>query len=141
MEDLEEVYAIEIKSFVSPFSQDIFIQEITVPFARLKVLVEEGPNPRIRGYIDYWLVADEVHLLNIAVAPTHLRRGFGRLLMEDMFQEAKKIGQKSIYLEVRESNKTAQAFYGKFGFQVVGRRKGYYVDSKEDALVMEMDLE
>lgn len=141
LEDFEEVYAIEVATFSAPFSKDIFLQELTLPFARLKVLIEKGSKPAILGYIDYWFVADEVHLLNIAVAPDQYRNGLGSHLMEAMISEAKKINQKSIYLEVRISNKVGQAFYNKFSFQTVGTRKGYYVDNKEDALVMEMTLQ
>ena len=140
LDDLDQVYSIEVRSFPAPFSKEIFLKELSIPFAKLKVIVEQGVSPIVRGYIDYWFVADEVHLLNLAVDPEFRRKGLANSLMEVMIEDAKRVGQKSIYLEVRQSNFGAQDFYRKLGFKDIGIRKGYYVETNEDALVMEKEI-
>ncbi|MNS15632.1 ribosomal-protein-alanine N-acetyltransferase [compost metagenome] len=91
---------------------------------------------RIVGYAGYWLILEESHVTTIGVDPKHQRKGYGELLMLDLIEHAAKHGARWVTLEVRASNIAAQKMYEKFGFTSLGRRKGYYQDNNEDALIM-----
>jgi len=133
--DLPEVLVIERASFSMPWSRGAFLYEIEQnQVARCWVGREDG---RIVGYICLWEVADELHVTNVAVHPGARRRGIGRALLESVFARARAAGARTILLEVRPSNGEAIALYESFGFRSVGRRRGYYYDTGEDALVME----
>ena len=133
--DLDEVLAIERASFTMPWSRGAFLYEIEQNrVARCYVMREEE---RVVGYICVWEVADEMHITNIAVHPTARRRGIGRGLLGSVLEDARRRSMRLLVLEVRPSNVEARALYDSFGFRVVGRRRGYYYDTGEDALVME----
>ena len=85
-------------------------------------------------------MADELHITNVAVHPEARRHGIARSLLESVFERARAGSARMVLLEVRPSNVEASALYESFGFRVVGRRRGYYYDTGEDALVMEADL-
>ena len=88
-------------------------------------------------------VLDEAHLLNISVARSVQRRGFGKLLMEHLYAEARRLGSRQFFLEVRPSNANALSLYEQHGFLPVGRRKAYYPSHdgrREDAIVMRLEL-
>lgn len=107
-------------------------EELARPWARLRAawLGEE-----VVGYALFWHVADEVHLLNVAVAPAHRRRGLGRALLEELVRYAREHAAAKIFLEVRVSNTPAIQLYEAFGFERLDVRKRYYADG-EDALDM-----
>lgn len=106
---------------------------------RLLQLVGRGPiRADIIGFAGFWLVRGEAHIATLAVHPNHRRRGVGELLLLDMIKQARKLNAEMMILEVRVSNTIAQNLYLKCGFRVVGRRRRYYSDNREDALVMEM---
>ena len=133
--DLADVLVIERASFSMPWSRGAFLYEIEQnQVARCWVGREGG---RIVGYICLWDVADELHVTNVAVHPDARRRGVARALLESVFAHARAAGSRMVLLEVRPSNTEAIALYDSFGFHVVGRRRGYYYDTGEDALVME----
>ena len=79
---------------------------------------------------------DEAHISTLAVRATHRRQGLGELLLISLFDEACRLGAARATLEVRVSNLAAQALYAKYSFQQVGRRKAYYSDNREDALIL-----
>ena len=85
-------------------------------------------------------VADEGQILNIATHPDHRRRGYGRLIMNEIIEHSRNKGITFITLEVRESNIPAIALYESLGFYNVGRLKGYYSTPKEDGLILRKDL-
>ena len=85
-------------------------------------------------------VADEVHITNVAVRPNARRQGIARSLLSSVLEDGRIRGFKVVVLEVRPSNGHALRLYESFGFRVVGRRHGYYYDTGEDALVMEIAL-
>jgi ribosomal-protein-alanine N-acetyltransferase len=95
---------------------------------------------RVVGYLCLWEIADELHITNIAVDPALRRQGIGRTLLRGVLDDARQRGLRLVALEVRPSNIEARALYESFGFRVVGRRRGYYYDTGEDALVMETTL-
>jgi ribosomal-protein-alanine N-acetyltransferase len=102
-------------------------------------LVEEAEEParaQLAGYAGYWLLDDEAHLMNIAVAPPWQGRGLGAYLLLETLAMMQGRGANSCTLEVRAGNGRAQALYRKLGFRVAGRRRRYYQDNGEDALLM-----
>ena len=133
--DLEEVLAIERASFTMPWSRGAFLYEIEQNrVARCHVVREASV---IVGYLCVWEIADEIHVTNIAIHPAHRRRGIARELLAALIADARARDLRMIVLEVRPSNQQAIALYESFNFRVTGRRRGYYYDTGEDALVME----
>ena len=102
--------------------------------------VSRPDEPVVVGFCDYWLVADEVQLLNIATDPDWQRLGIARLLMDELLAFAKARECALITLEVRSSNRPAQALYHRYGFREVAVRKQYYADNREDAVLMDLRL-
>jgi len=138
-EDLDEVLAIERASFSMPWSRGAFLYEMQQNrVARCWVMREDG---RVIGYLCLWEVAEELHITNIAVHPTRRRQGVGRVLLQGVLEDARERRLRLVVLEVRPSNTEARTLYEGFGFRVIGRRRGYYYDTGEDALVMEADLQ
>ena len=137
-EDLDEVLAIERASFSMPWSRGAFLYEIQQNrVARCRVMREGGV---IVGYLCVWEIADEIHVTNVAVHPRRRRQGIARALLGGVLEEARARDLRLIVLEVRPSNQEAIGLYESFGFRVTGRRRGYYYDTGEDALVMEARL-
>jgi ribosomal-protein-alanine N-acetyltransferase len=102
-----------------------------------RLLNPQIPNVII-GYGGCWLIAGEAHISTIAVHPNFRGQGLGELLLAGMLQRGIYLGGEYSVLEVRASNDTAQALYRKYEYKVVGRRKAYYRDNSEDALLMEI---
>lgn len=130
--DLDAIEKIERASLRSPWSRQMLLDELGSEKG-LNLVAEIGG--KIAGYLFTMLVPPEMHLLDIAVAPDFRRSGVGRLLMEQMFKKAKEKGCTVCTLEVRSGNTSAIAFYGKFNFILKGRRRAYYQDTGEDALI------
>lgn len=93
-------------------------------------------NDPIVGYAGVWMMVSDSHLVTIAVAPQQRRRGLGELLLIATLDLSQQLAAETMTLEVRVSNKPAQALYSKYGFEVQGRRRHYYSDNGEDALIM-----
>ncbi len=140
--DLEEVIEIERHAFRSPWSRQIFQEELDREWAYLEVLRERQRDgqSRVVAFCNYWLVRDEVHLLNIATHPDHRRHGHARALMAHVVNFARRHRCRYVTLEVRRSNQGAIDLYGEFDFQAVGIRPKYYVEDQEDAVVMLLEL-
>ncbi len=138
-EDLDEVLAIERASFSMPWSRGAFLYEMQQNrVARCWVARDE--TGQVTGYLCLWEVSDEIHITNVAVRPDLRRRGIARSLLSTVLDDARGRRFKIVVLEVRPSNHHAVTLYESFGFRVVGRRRGYYYDTGEDALVMEVGL-
>jgi len=90
----------------------------------------------IIGFAGFWVMADEAHIINLAVRKTHRHRGIGGLLLIATIDLAAQLNARIITLEVRASNTAAVNLYGKYGFIQVGLRRAYYVENKEDAILM-----
>lgn len=135
---LDSILEIENSSFPLPWSQRAFIQEIENPVSHLWVLVSDD---EVVGYICFWLFDREIQLINIAVHPEKRGMGFGYYLMTKMIEAGLAKGSQYIWLEVRISNLTAQRLYQKLGFEEIGRRRGYYRETKEDAIIMVLSLQ
>jgi [ribosomal protein S18]-alanine N-acetyltransferase len=141
-EDLPEILAIERESFPSPWTQGMFTKELESAHSMCLCVRIEFENRSVVGaYIIFWLVAGEAHLHNLAVKKEYRKNGLAFGLMETMKNIAVQNGIAAQTLEVRESNTEAIKLYRKCGFVVKGVRPLYYIDTKEDALIMWANLE
>lgn len=137
-EDLDDVLRIERASFEQPYSRAILEQELKIPAAQVWVTLHRGKRV---GYIDFWVVKDEMELVSVAVSPKYKRRGVGEFMMRRMCRFAEQHRAQFIYLDVRQSNLAAQRLYEKFGFNKVGVRRRYYSDNQEDAIIMKKEMQ
>ncbi|MBW1942600.1 MAG: ribosomal protein S18-alanine N-acetyltransferase [Deltaproteobacteria bacterium] len=135
---LDNILEIENRSFPSPWSQRAFIQEIENPISHIWVLLADN---QLVGYICFWLFDREIQLINIAVHPDEKGKGLGRHLMTRMIETGLSKGSQYIWLEVRISNLPAKRLYHRLGFEEIGRRRGYYRETNEDAIVMVLPLQ
>jgi len=135
---LDQVLAIE-RTFAAPWSRDMFLQELRQQWDASEALVAESQE-LLLGYVLCWFVADEIHIVNLAVHPGWRRRGIGRQLLTEICDRARRRGMTLATLEVRIHNEPAVRLYESFGFRQVAIRKSYYADNGEDALVMLMEL-
>ena len=130
--DLPAVIAIERRSFSTPWSLAMFVLELSKPGGICLAAEDEGR--RLIGYLVCARYDDVWHLMNVAVASDQRRRGIARALIARLFGEA---GPGARYtLEVRVSNRIAIEMYERIGFRSAGRRRRYYHDNGEDALIM-----
>jgi ribosomal-protein-alanine N-acetyltransferase len=133
-EDLDAVLDIENAAFPAPWSRNMFLEEMKQRHSRLIVFRSQG---EIVGYMCFWEVLDEAHLLNIAVHPSRRGQGFGKRMMDYLERASLQDGLKRIILEVARRNTNARSLYKKCGFNSIGFRKKYYAEVEDDALVME----
>jgi ribosomal-protein-alanine N-acetyltransferase len=153
--DLRQVMAIERTAFSSPWPASAYQHELTQNDLSTYLVLrqqEARPKPGLRrlvgrrlgraadgpllGYGGFWMIVDEAHISTLAVHPEWRGRGLGELLLVALIEAAVQRGARVATLEVRVSNVVAQALYGKHAFAQVGRRKAYYTDNREDALIM-----
>jgi [ribosomal protein S18]-alanine N-acetyltransferase len=131
---LEEVIAIEKVSFSSPWSRDMFLGEMSNRVSR-QIVFKSGET--LVGYLCFWEVLDEAHLMNIAVHPERRGLGYAKYMMEHLEAICLREGIGRIILEVGRRNVAAKNLYRKCGFSSIGFRKNYYPTVPDDALVME----
>jgi ribosomal-protein-alanine N-acetyltransferase len=142
-DDIPRVMEIERMSFRSPWSAELLERELTNDLSTVLVATERRrdlPAEVIVGFIICWLVHDELHILNLAVAQESRRRGVARFLLQEAEVQAREAGAVLATLEVRRSNTAALALYTSRGYRQIGVRAKYYVDEGEDAIVMLLDL-
>ncbi len=138
---LDAVVAIEQQAYPFPWSRGNFIDSLAAGYLA-EVLLEGS-----RGVIGYYVAmhgVEEMHLLNITVAPDRWSAGHGRRLLDRVVQRAQALHARALWLEVRQSNVRARTVYERYGFQQVGLRRGYYPapeGRREDALVMSLPIE
>ena len=131
---LRRVLSIETRVYPRPWSASLFLSELAQRSTRSYIVARyEG---EVVGYAGMMFTGLEAHITNIAVDPTFHGRKVGTRLLLTLITEAIARGAETVSLEVRVSNLAAQSMYEKFGFVVVGTRKGYYIETKEDAFVM-----
>jgi ribosomal-protein-alanine N-acetyltransferase len=133
--DIPAVAALEREVFTDAWSEEAFRSEVIDRRTSWPVVLEDEEG-HLAAYMVAWLVADEVHLGNIAVAPTHRRRGLARRLLAALERKGHERGARLVTLEVRRSNEAARTLYEDLGFRTVQIRRAYYADNKEDAMVM-----
>jgi ribosomal-protein-alanine N-acetyltransferase len=137
--DLPEVLAIEQATFPIPWTHESFLHEIERnPFACNRVV--RSRQGAVVGYASAWMVDGEVRINNIAIREANRGQGCGEALLRNLLALGKALGCTAATLEVRPSNSPAISLYSKLGFREAGRRKEYYTDTREDALVMKVFL-
>ncbi len=137
VEDIPAVVALDHISFSLPWPERSFRFELTNnPASRCWVAEVDG---HIVGMIVNWLLVDEVHVATIATHPDYRRQGVAKKLLAHSLQYMSGEGALTSFLEVRESNKGARDMYRKFGYEETGRRKAYYKDNNEDAILMTLE--
>lgn len=135
---IPDVIRIEEELFDSPWTEGMFRQEVRDRFLSRPLVGLVGGE--VVAYMIAWFLRDDVHLLNIAVTPSHQRKGFARAMLRHLIEVASAEGRASITLEVRAGNARAIRLYEEHGFYTIGRRPHYYQDNGEDAIVMALDL-
>ena len=138
-QELAEVMRIESAIYTHPWTHGNFADSIRAGYAcrtwRLK--------GDLIGYFVLMAAAEETHLLNLSIAAVHQRSGHGRALLTEAASLARSLGARSLFLEVRPSNRAAQTLYTRFGFRRIAVRRGYYPANpgREDALVFTLPLQ
>jgi ribosomal-protein-alanine N-acetyltransferase len=138
-EDLEELLQIEHLSFPTCWMEDFLKREFDPSIIRAWCARSVNESRQMVGYLSAIRVFDELHLLQLAAHPKYRRMGVGTKLLNHALEKEQRLNH--VLLEVRETNKAAIAFYKKMGFYKVGRRRRYYADTGEDALVLAKELE
>jgi [ribosomal protein S18]-alanine N-acetyltransferase len=141
-EDMPAVIALEQAAFRNPWSPELLRRELDHDWSTILLVEEPQPDGgrKLLGLAIFWIVQDEVHVLNVATAPEHRRRGVARAVMEEILARGRHRRCSLATLEVRRSNEAAIGLYRSLGFRSVGVRPNYYVDEKEDAIVMVLDF-
>jgi ribosomal-protein-alanine N-acetyltransferase len=137
MRDLDRVEAIERESYPTPWSRSMFAGELTKTSSICLGAFE--PEDDLIGYMIISRYVDAWHVMNIAVALAHRRRGIATALLERLFDLTAGDGRRGYTLEVRVSNENAIRLYESLGFKARGLRRGYYTDNREDAIIMWKD--
>ncbi|MBQ6820065.1 MAG: ribosomal protein S18-alanine N-acetyltransferase [Clostridium sp.] len=135
--EVESVYNISKASFSVPWSKEAINAELNNPVAKYIVVKDEDSNLVI-GFVGVWIIVGEAEITNIAIHPNYRKLGIGGGLLSALIKLCKDSKCSLINLEVRESNIPAQKLYKKFGFIVNGTRKGYYLDTGENAILMQL---
>ena len=136
--EVPQVAELEKICFSQPWSEKSVAGELDNPLALWLVAME---GDRLAGYVGSQTVMDETDMMNLAVAPQFRRQGVGEALVNALTASLKELGSRCLTLEVRDSNEAARALYGKLGFTEIGRRRGYYRDPREDALILRKEWE
>lgn len=134
--DIERIAAIERECFSMPWTPE----QLRIQLRPGHVFLAACEGGEILGYVGMEYVLDEGYVSNVASAPGHRRRGAARELLRGLEARARGLGLAFLTLEVRESNLPARALYAKAGYAVAGRRRNYYQNPREDAIIMTLEL-
>jgi ribosomal-protein-alanine N-acetyltransferase len=136
--DLDEVMAIENAIYSHPWTRGNFVDSLRAAYVCRTLRL----GAELVGYFVLMVGAGEGHLLNLSIAARHQRIGHGSGLLREAAALARGLGARSLFLEVRPSNRGAQALYTRFGFRKIAVRRGYYPahSGREDALVLTLAL-
>lgn len=141
---LDAVVAVEQTAYGHPWSRGNFADALKAGYAAQVLVAGDGPTgSTVLGYFVAMQGFEEVHLLNITVAPAYQRQGWAQVMLEALAIWSRGQGAQWLWLEVRDGNARARHVYERHGFGLVGRRKDYYPDTRdarEDALVMSLKL-
>lgn len=134
-EDLDRVAALEAASFTNPWTREMLARELSQSDVA-QVYVLRLPDRPVAAFCACWILFDELHINTIAVDARLRRQGLATALMQYVLAEAARAGARRATLEVRASNDAARRLYERLGFTVAGRRRGYYTNPDEDALIL-----
>jgi len=136
LEEMDEVMALERRAFTSPWTREMYLRELEKEEACYLTARLGG---ELVGYAGALLILDEAHVMTLAVREDARRRGVGARLLLELIRRMEKKGARFLTLEVRKSNHAAIELYSRFGFQIMGERRHYYLDNLENALIMWTD--
>lgn len=150
-DDLDDLVHVELLSQGAPWTREVFAREFDLDFSRIWVVQWDpdgtraetkspGPPCRLAAYLVFWLVHDEVHILNVVVHPDARRNGLAAGLLDNVIADAQRAERSMLSLEVRVGNAPAQALYRGRGFIQIGQRPNYYADNGEAADVLALLL-
>lgn len=131
--DVERVAELEKICFITPWSYNALLGELSNSVANYIVADDNGV---VCGYAGVWIMFEEAHMTNIAVAPDHRKQGIARRMILELMKLALDKGAERMTLEVRENNHNAQRLYASLDFAYAGTRKHYYSDTGENALIL-----
>ena len=138
MRDLNAIERIERASYPTPWSRSMFASELAKP-SSICLGAFDLETLELVGYLVISRYVDAWHVMNVAVADEHRRKGIATMMLERLFEVTAGRGRRGYTLEVRVSNAGAVALYERLGFKPRGVRRGYYTDNREDALIMWKD--
>ena len=138
LRDLSAIEEIELESYPTPWSRSMFAGELAKP-SSVCLGAFEPESGDLLGYMIISRYVDAWHVMNVAVAPAHRRRGIASALLGQLFEKTSGESRRGYTLEVRISNVGAIKLYEQLGFRSRGVRRGYYTDNREDALIMWRD--
>ena len=127
-----QIAALERVCFSDPWSEKSILSELENPLSCWLVAMD---GERLAGYVGSQTVLGETDMMNLAVDPDYRRKGLGKELILSLIEALRQRESRCLTLEVRDSNAPARALYEGLGFQEIGRRKNYYRNPKEDALI------
>ena len=137
LDDIPTVQDIEREIFLTPWPRNAYRRELLQNKMASYIVLRDGDE--IVGYAGLWKMRDEAHVTTVGVRRRDQGRGFGMALMVALIERSYMLAARWMTLEVRASNHGAMALYEKLGFKIIGRRRGYYTDDGEDAVVMWSD--
>ena len=140
---LDAVLRVEESAYPQPWTRGNFIDSLNAGYQAQLLTAGNAPDAQLLGYFVAMKGVDEVHLLNITVAPDHQRQGWARIMLDGLAICSRAQGAQWLWLEVRVSNARAKAVYECYGFRHVGTRRNYYpagASAREDAVVMSLAL-
>jgi ribosomal-protein-alanine N-acetyltransferase len=131
---LRQVLRIDHQVYPRPWSLGLYLGELSTTEGRSYLIARQGTQ--VVGYAGLMVIVGDAHITTVAVAPVHQHRGHATRLLLVLLRDAVALGAERVTLEVRASNQEAQRIYSRFGFAPAGVRKAYYVDNREDAVIM-----
>lgn len=134
---LRQVLRIDHAVYPRPWSLGLYLGELSTTEGRSYLVARQGTH--VVAYAGLLVIAGDAHVTTVAVAPSHQRQGLATRLLLVLMRDALVLGAGRVTLEVRASNRGAQRLYSRFGFAPAGVRKAYYVDNREDAVIMWAD--
>jgi ribosomal-protein-alanine N-acetyltransferase len=133
--DIDAIVALENEAFSSPWPRDTLVWELTNSDVTRVYLLRDAEDRAI-AFCIAWIIFDELHINTLAVSASHRRQGLATFLLREVMADAAREGTRRATLEVRESNTAALDLYARLGFRVTARRRGYYTNPVEDALIL-----
>jgi [ribosomal protein S18]-alanine N-acetyltransferase len=138
--DIDRIVTIEKRSFAAPWSKRIFRETMSFPLS-FNIVIGKRVDNTVVGYANFYVIGNEVQVLNIAVSPESRKKGYAARLLGHAIETLSVREAEDFFLEVRPSNVDAIRLYEGFGFKKVGIRKKYYTETNEDAIVMHLKVE
>jgi [ribosomal protein S18]-alanine N-acetyltransferase len=135
-DDLSAILELDQACFGGLWTMDGYQRELDSPNSELLGLFSPLSRVKLLGMGCFWSILDEAHITILAIHPQYHRQGLGQALLYALLKTACDRGLERATLEVRASNLAAISLYQKFGFKTAGRRRGYYKDNGEDALIL-----